>query len=141
MAIFSVVSCGSVDGQGDVTVVIESRDGSRTEFKVFLSEVENKDEGAVGVLEHLAAREKNPLALDMSSSTYGKFINSVADLTPDTATGEFISVYTSVEADFGTWADVGEKTYGELTLKSSGVGISSMKVKSGCVILLCIETY
>ena len=141
VAILTFASCGFVGESGDVTVVIESRDGEYTVYKTYLENIENKSEGAVGVLEDLSARENDPLSLDMVDSTYGAYINSIGGLTPDTAKGEFISVYTSCEADFGTWEGVGVIEYEGTTLKSSGLGISSMTVTKGVIILFRIETY
>ena len=147
--VFSV-GCESVLGSifgtevgesGDVTVLIEAQDGSITEYKVYLENIENKSEGAFGVLEYLAARENNPLTIDVSDSAYGKYINTIGGLNPDASANEYISVYTSVEKDFGTWDGVGVKTYGEITLKSAGVGVSTMSVVEGCILLFCIETY
>ena len=138
----ALCSCfGLVAERGDVTVVIANRDGTYTEYKAYLEDVENKSEGAVGVIEHLAAREKNPLTVDMQSSSYGKYVNSIGSLTPDTASGEFISIYTSVEADFGTFLGVTEIEYGGKLLKSSGVGLTDMNVPEGAIILFCIEVY
>ncbi len=137
----AIASCGSVDDKGDVTVVIENRDGSYTVYVTELEKVENKSEGAVGILEHLGQREENPLSVDVSDGAYGSYINSIGTLTPDAAKNEFISVYTSVESDFGTFEGVGEKSYEGVRLVSSGVGISSMTVTEGCVLLFCIESY
>ena len=135
-------SCfGAVDESGDVLVVIENRDGSFTEYDVFLENVENKNKGAAGVLEHLAAQDKNPLAVDMSNDSYGKYISSIGTLVPDAASGEYICIYTSAEADFGTWDGVGEIMYGEVKLMMSGAGISYMTVTAGTAILFRIETF
>jgi hypothetical protein len=138
----TLCSCfGLVAERGDVTVVIANRDGTYTEYKAYLEDIENKSEGAVGVIEHLASREKNPLTVDMANSTYGKYVNAIGSLTPDTASGEFISIYTSVESDFGTFLGVKEIEYGGKLLKSSGVGLTDMNVPEGAIILFCIEVY
>ena len=142
LTLTALCSCfGSVAERGDVTVVIENRDGSYTEYKVYLEKVENKSEGAVGILENLSKREKNPLPLDMSNGPYGKFLNSIGTLTPDASENEFISIYTSVEKDFGTFLGAEEIDYGGTLLKSAGVGMSSLTIESGTVILFRIEKY
>lgn len=135
-------SCfGKVDSEGNVTVVIENRDGTYTEYVLALEELENKDEGVTGLVEQLAKREENPLSLDMQESTYGKFINAIGSLTPDAAAGEYISVYTSVEADFDVSTYVNETSYKDTLLKTSGLGISSMSVPAGAIILFRVEAY
>ncbi|MBQ7386831.1 MAG: hypothetical protein IJW03_01555 [Clostridia bacterium] len=137
-----LTSCfGKVDSEGNVTVVIENRDGSYTEYALALEDIENKDKGAEGLVEQLANREDDPLALDMQESTYGKYVNAIGSLTPDAAAGEYISIYTSVESDFDVSAYVKEITYKDITLKTSGVGLSSMKVPAGAIILFRIESY
>ena len=139
---FALVSCtGSFEETGDISVVIENTDGEYTVYKVYLEDVKNKDEGVVGILENLKEREENSLAVDMSSSQYGAYINSIGGLIPDAAKNEFISVYTSLEADFGTWDGVGTVEYEGTTLKASGLGLSSMSVASGMIVLFRVESY
>lgn len=142
IALCSLVSCfGTVADEGSVTVVIENRDGSFKEYKVSFEDVEKKDEGAAGVLEYLASLGNDPLTVDMHDSSYGKYINSIGTLVPDGASGEYISVYTSVEEDFGTFDGVCEIDYNGVTLKNSGKGVSYMQVVEGAVILFRVEVY
>ena len=137
-----LVSCNGILGErGDVTFVIENRDGSYEVYKAYLEDVTNKDEGVYGVLQLLTAREKNPLAADIVDSSYGAYINSIGSLTPDATKNEYVSIYTSLEKDFSTWEPVGVKEYEGITLKSSGVGLTSMSAEKGTVVLFCIETY
>jgi len=137
-----LVSCNGILGErGDVTFVIENRDGSYEVYKAYLEDVTNKDEGVYGVLQLLTVREKNPLAADIVDSSYGAYINSIGSLTPDATKNEYVSIYTSLEKDFSTWEPVGVKEYEGITLKSSGVGLTSMSAEKGTVVLFCIETY
>ena len=137
-----LVSCSGILGErGDVTFVIENRDGSYEVYKAYLEDVTNKDEGVYGVLQLLTAREKNPLVADIVDSSYGAYINSIGSLTPDATKNEYVSIYTSLEKDFSTWEPVGVKEYEGITLKSSGVGLTSMSAEKGTVVLFCIETY
>ena len=137
-----LVSCSGILGErGDVTFVIENRDGSYEVYKAYLEDVTNKDEGVYGVLQLLTSREKNPLAADIVDSSYGAYINSIGSLTPDAAKNEYVSIYTSLEKDFSTWEPVGVKEYEGMTLKSSGVGLTSMSAEKGTVVLFCIEVY
>ena len=141
MAFFSLTAClePTVAETGDVTVVVETESGEYEVYKTYLENVENKETGAVGVLENLRDREKNPLSINMSDSSYGKYIHSIGSITEDTAAKKYIMVYTSLERDFGTWAGVSELTYDGVTLKSVGVGVSSMSVEAGTIILFRLE--
>ena len=52
--LLSVTSCGIIFGdvaeQGDITVVVENTNGSFEVYKTYLENVENKSEGAKGVI-------------------------------------------------------------------------------------------
>ncbi len=138
----ALTSCfGGVASEGEALVVIENLNGSFTEYTLALENIKNKDEGVAGLLEALSEQSENPMSLDMQNSTYGKYVNAIGSLTPDGTAGEYISIYTSVESDFDTSAYVKELSYKNKTLKTSGLGISSMKVPSGAVILFRIESY
>ena len=139
--LLSLASCGGTLGeQGDVSVVIENRDGTYTLYKAYLEEVAEKGEGVHGIIMYLMDREENPLTADIVDSEYGAYVNAIGTLTPDTATGEFVSVYTSLEKDFGTWDGVGTVEYEGTTLTASGVGLTSMSAEQGTVVLFRIET-
>ena len=140
LAALCLFSCSpKVDEEGDVLVVIEFEDGTAKEYELLLEKVENKDEGAAGILEYLKNREEDPLSLNMSDSTYGKYIHGIGGIEEDTAANKYVMVYTSVEKDFGTWEGVGELTYKGRTLKNAGVGVSEMTVESGMIILFRLE--
>ena len=135
---FSLASCGATVGErGDVTFVIENRDGSYAVYKTYLEEVENRDKGALGVIESLNSREKNPLPVDMD----GTWMNSIGGLTPDASKNEFISIYTSLASDAGVWDGVLTLEYEGVTLTQSNFGIDGMSVEEGTVILFRIETW
>ena len=137
--LFCLVSCftTTVAEQGDVTFVIENRDGSYDVYKMYLEDVENRDKGALGVIESLNSRENNPLPVKMS----GTMIKSIGSLIEDALNGEYIMVYTSLERDFGVGDFASTIEYEGQTLTMAGVGIESMSVEAGTVILFRIETY
>ena len=142
LCLCALASCslfGSVAEAGDVTVVIETEDGKYEVYKTYLEDVENKSEGVVGVLEHLKSREDNPLPLNMADSTYGKYIYGIGSVEEDLSAKKYVMVYTSLERDFGTWDGVGTLEYEGVTLKSAGVGISSMSVEKNTIILFRLE--
>ena len=136
--IVGLASCGATVGEeGDVTFVIENRDGTYDVYKMYLEDVEDKDRGALGVIDSLNKRENNPLPVDMS----GTWMNSIGSLTPDGTKNEYVALYTSLERDQGTWDGVGSVEYEGMTLVASNFGIDGMSVEKGTVILFRIETW
>ena len=141
MAITAMTSCdflwGDVAESGDITVVIENADGTYDVYKTDLEEVENKSEGAKGVIEHLNERENNPLALEMVDSTYGAYVSAIGSIKEDAATKTYVIVYTSVAADSYDGAPTVE--YEGVTMYQAGVGLSAMSVEAGTVIMFRLE--
>ena len=136
----ALTSCGTaIAEKGDVTVVIEAADGEYEVYKTYLENVENKNNGALGVLENLRDREENPLHVVYSNSTYGAFITEIGSIKQDESEGKYVVAYTSVESD--SYASAPTQIYEGTTLFSSGVGISSMTVNEGTVILFRIVEY
>lgn len=138
----AMVSCellsifGSVAEEGDVTVVVEAVDGSYEVYKTYLENVENKDEGAKGVVEHLNNGE-DKLHLVMEESTYGAFVTEIGRIKQ--ADGKYVMVYTSVKSD--SYEGAPSVDYDGVTLYQSAVGLSGMTVEAGTVILFRLESY
>ena len=130
---------GDVAEQGDVTVVVENTDGTYQVYKTYLENVENKEEGAKGVIEHLHVREDNPLSLEMVDGSYGAYVKAIGNIEENPADGAYVMVYTSVEADSYDSAPTVE--YEGVTLYQAGLGLSGMTVESGTVILFRLEKY
>ena len=147
MAVISMTSCdflndilyGEVAEQGYVTVVVENADGTYDVYKATLEEVENKNEGAKGVIEHLNKSESNPLALEMNESTYGAYVVGIGSLKEDFASNAYVMVYTSVATD--SYEGAPTVDYEGVTMYQSGVGLSGMSVEAGTVILFRLEVY
>lgn len=141
MLTLSLVSCdlflGEVAEEGDITVVVENSDGSYDVYKTYLEEVENKDEGAKGVIEHLKAREEKPLYLEMNDSTYGAYVSAIGSIKESSADKMYVIVYTSVKAD--SYEGAPTLDYEGVTLYQAGVGLSGMAVPAGGVILFRLE--
>lgn len=137
----SMVSCnlifGDVADEGNVTVVVEGSDGSFEVYKTYLENVENKDEGAKGVIENLRDRENNPLYLKMVNSTYGAYVSEIGSIKENSAEKMYVIVYTSVAAD--SYEGAATVEYDGTTLYQAGLGLSGMKVESGTVILFRLE--
>lgn len=143
MTLFTVFACTTLPDEGDVTVLVETDEGEYEVYRVYFEDVENKTSGAVGIFEHLAARENSPLPSELDDTGYGAFVKSVGSLVPQG--NEYISLYTSEESDFAVPSEwmptVPEVDYEGVTLKYAGVGLSSMTIKSGTVILCRLESY
>ena len=142
LALCMLTSCeyimgGGVADSGDVTVVIENSDGTYDVYKAYLEEVDNKSEGAFGILEHLAAREKNPLHLIVEDGDFGARVLEIGSLKDDYSTNRYIMVYTSVMTDGYEGAPTID--YEGTPLTQSGFGVSEMTVSEGCVILFRLE--
>ena len=126
----------SVDNAGSVTVVVENTDGSYDVFEAALDAVENKEEGAKGILEHL--KESNDrFYLEMTESTYGAYVTAIGNIRESSSEGLYVMVYTSVSSDSYEGAPTAD--YKGTTLYQSGVGLSGMKVEAGTVILFKLE--
>ena len=141
LAFSAMTSCnflfGSVAESGDVTVVVENADGTYDVYKTYLEDVENKDEGAKGVIEHLNKRENAPLALEMIDSTYGAYVSAIGSIKEDGASKTYVIVYTSVAADSYDGAPTVD--YDGVTMYQAGVGLSGMTVEAGTIILFRLE--
>ena len=129
---------GSVADEGGVTVAVENGETYEV-YTISLETVENKSEGAWGVLEALAAREKDPLHLVSESGAYGAFITEIGGIKQDASAGAYIMVYTSVATDSYEGSPTVE--YNGQTLYQSGVGVSDMTVNADTVIFFRIEVY
>lgn len=140
VAAVAFTSCGLIFGgvaeQGSVTVVIENTDGTYDVFETNLENVDNKDEGAKGILEHLNQR-KDRLYLEMVDGGYGAYVTAIGSIKENAAEGMYVIVYTSVSADSYEGAPTVE--YEGKTLYQAGLGLSGMTVEEGSVILFRLE--
>ena len=128
---------GEVAEAGDVTVVVENADGTYDVYKTYLEAVENKAEGAKGVIEHLNKREENPLYLEMINSTYGAYVGAIGSIRESSADKMYVIVYTSVASD--SYDGAPTVSYEGITLYQAGLGLSGMTVEEGTVILFRLE--
>ncbi len=144
LAIFALVSCGvggTVADSGKAKVVIENADKTYTVYEVDLGELTKRDEGAASVLEHLATLEGSTLYYSLSlGGGYGAYVTSIGSLYPD-STHQYVALYTNMEEDFDVASGTSSLTYEGEMLKYAGVGLSSMTVKDGTVILFRLEEF
>lgn len=143
----SLVSCmgGDIDSDGMAKIVIENGENDYTEYDVALSKLERRDEGALSLLEYIASEEGGTLYYNVQwGGGYGAYITSIGSLTPD-PTCQYIAIYTTEAADFAVpteWSPtVATANYGDTVLTFAGVGLSSMSIKDGTVILFRLEGF
>ncbi len=139
-----LASCagGDVALDGVAKVVIEteaSGDGKYIVYAVELSKLENRDEGVLSLLEYI--KENNAdFDYSVTDGIYGAYVDRISQLSPSSAKNEYIGVYTTEAADATTGTE--DRVFAmNLTFYYAGVGISSMTVSDGTVVLFRIGSY
>ena len=127
---------GDVADDGKVTVVVEESDGGFSKFTADLAFVEKKYEGAAGVLDYLSGRADR-LYVETNDGGYGAYVTAIGSIRENKSEGMYVIVYTSVKAD--SYAGAPTVDYEGITMYQSGVGLSSMTVEAGTVILFRLE--
>ena len=145
-----LASCagGNVASSGTATVVIETGaegDEKYQTYSVDLSKLQNRNEGALSLLEYIASLEGSTLYYNVQwGGGYGAYITAIGSLSPNPMS-EYIAVYTSEEKDFAVpdayMPTVSTVAYGEMTLTYSGVGISTMTINDGTVVLFRLQGF
>ncbi len=138
-------SCSpDVADSGVASVVIETDGAGDQKYEVYeikLERLADTSNGALSLLEYLAKEENG--SLDYTNSN--GMITEISSLKNDYSASKYIMIYTSVEADFAVpnadFPTVASTKYGDVELKLSGVGLSSMAVTDGTVILFRLEEY
>lgn len=141
--VLTLAACGggNVAKSGTATVVIDNGDGTFLTYEVNLSELDEYSEGAFSLLKHLGSIEENPLTFSMVWGGYGAYLTAIGSISENSVTYEYIYVYTSNSKDFDTSEYAKELDYEGQTLKSSGVGVSSMNIEDGTVVLFRLEGF
>ena len=139
VTIFAFAACApnEVVDKGSVTVVEYVAEGNATEYSVKLSDAEGA-KSLIDVLNYL--KEKKNVNLVLEDSQYGAFITAFGSLKAEEGTS-YISLYTSVESDFGVSEWAKEISYKNVKLVSSGVGASGMKLEDGAIYLITLGSY
>ena len=149
-AIIIVATLGSCMGgetaaTGTAKVVVENGENDYTVYEVDLSKLERRDEGALSLLEYIASEEGSTLYYNVQwGGGYGAYITAIGSLKPDPS-NQYIALYTTEKADFAVpteWTPtVATAKYGDITLTFAGVGLSSMHINDGTVILFRLEGF
>jgi hypothetical protein len=117
---------------GFCTVVLEG--DPAVEYRVNLDKVTGTN-GLLSVLEYLKETE------GVSYTENGGMLSEVGSVKEDAAAGKYVYLWTSVEKDFDVSVYASTKTYGQLTLTSSGVGAKDMTVTDGAVIYIGLYSF
>ena len=134
--ILCFASCSKkIAEEGDVSVVIEVKDGEYEIYKTYLENVEYKHEGLLAVIKNLHARPRDPLHVEYTDESFSPRICEIGPLKE--GDGKYIVYYTSVETDsfFGAPTVV----YGDTLLHMAGIGVEMAEVPSGAVFLFRLE--
>ncbi len=148
LAALCLVSCAekrNIDSSGTAKLIVENSENDYTVYEVDLAKLEKRTGGAMTVLEYVAMQEGSTLYYNVQwGGGYGAYITAIGTLNPK-ASSEYISIYTSEEADFAIPTEymptVMTVNYNENTLSYAGVGLSSMHIKDGTVILFRLEKF
>lgn len=136
MVIFAFTACTQkqVDEKGSITVVVMQETPL-----VYELELDNLDlsEGGLSIVKYL--NQEKGLTLVYENSNYGAYITQIGDLKTDDA--GFVSVFTSVEAEWDQTAYCVTKDYNGVTVKSAAVGISSLSIIDGMVLYFAYIAY
>ncbi|MDE5756186.1 MAG: hypothetical protein K2I23_03770 [Clostridia bacterium] len=121
------------DSQGKMTLVVLNGDDAK-EYTVDLAKIPsgNSSTGLMAILDYL--KDKGELTYTSNDSGYGAYLTQVNELTE--GGGNYIYVYTDVQADFDVTQYASQITYKNKSYTNSGVGASQMSVKDGCTIII-----
>lgn len=122
-----------------MALIIKNGDSDYTSYTVTLGENGTDATTVEGVISYL--HQEADLAIDWEDSAFGKYIHGIGNITEDTACAAYVTVYTSVARDQGTYAGVTTYTVGDVTIVEAGVGVSEMTVEAGAVIYFEIVSY
>lgn len=124
--------------ENQMAVIVKNGDKDYTNVVVTLGVGGVDAKNMEDVLNYL--NEQGTLSIVWQESSYGKYVVGIGNATAS-ASGEFVSILTSVERDKGNWAGVATYSVGNLTLVSSQYGVSEMTVEAGAVVYFEIATY
>ena len=122
-----------------IAIVIKNGNSDYTSYTVNLDTVGIKEATCADVLEYMSKHRY--ISLTWQDSTYGKYIEAIGGINPDSSKNEYVEIFTSNPDFQGTWADVTTITAGDVTLKSAAVGVSELGVKAGDVVYFELASY
>ena len=135
LGVFSLTACNTAapeeSAAGSVTLVVK---GSEEKSYTVSLDGLTVDKGLVSILDALKSEGK----LDYGIT--GTFLDYVGEVKNDYDKGEYIYVYTSIEADHDVSAMRHSITYNGKELVSAGIGAAEMTVKDGAIFYVAPHT-
>ena len=131
---FSLTACNTEEPQsssGSVTLVVKGAE--EKSYTVSLDGL-TVDKGLLSIFDSLKADGK----LDYGIT--GTFLDYVGEVKNDYDKGEYIYVYTSIEADHDVSVMRHSITYNGRELVSAGIGAAEMTVKDGAIFYVAPHT-
>jgi len=110
-----------------MAVIIKNGDKDYTSIVVSVG----KNKTAEDVLTYL--KDEGTITLEWNDSDFGKFITKIGKAAPSSQS-EWIGVYTSDKSQQDTSAYAKTYTVGEVSVTTSGLGVSALKVAAGDVL-------
>ena len=123
-----------------MVIIIKNRDGTFTAHIVTLGGSGTDATTVEGVISYLVGLDK--LTVDWTDSEEtGKWLNDIGGLKPNADAHEYVSVYTSVQKDWGVGASSTAYKIDDITVGYSQYGVSGMSVQAGAVIYFELQTW
>ena len=144
IAVLLCVSCCFVacreeknnNASGTFSIVLDEPSG----YKVYTLDVSMvKDDGIMDALKYLETNEG--VVLDYTVSTYGAYFKRVGNVIENATNGSYVYFYTNKSSDFDVSAYATTFDYNGTLLTSSGLGVNSMTVENGTIILVSLVTF
>lgn len=121
------------DDQG--AIIIKNRNNTYTVHVVTVGAKGTDATTVEGVLDYLVDQGK------LSYTKDGTMLTDLANLNPDSGAHEYISLYTSVQSDWGTGAGDNAYKIGDVSVSYANYGFTQMKFEAGAVIYFEIATW
>ena len=131
---FSLVACADKGTDYEKTITIVIGEG---ENQMVFADYKTGSKYLFDAINELSNRETEPLTLKGSWTQYGLFVSAIGNIEADPLT-QYVCVMTNDTdyQDTTNWAVT--KTYGEITVVSSTLGVSSLPLKDGAVYMFAI---
>ena len=121
-----------------MAVIIKNGEKDYTSITVTLGKSGVEAKTVEDVLAYL--KDQGTITLEWSDSDYGKFITRLNKIQPSSAS-QWVSVFTSNQAEFDTSAYATTYTVGDVTLTTAIKGVSQLSVAPGYIIYFELGSY
>ena len=130
----SLVACSDKGTDYEKTITIVIGEG---ENQMVIADYKTGSKYLFDAINELSNRETDPITLKGGWTQYGLFVTAIGNIEADTLT-QYVCVLTSDtdHQDITDWAVT--KTYGDISVVSSDLGVSSLPLKDGAVYMFAI---